>query len=210
MRPVFPQTRPVRRKRTAPFASQGARHRLNRRARREGSASREPRGERDNRAPLEIPREPKGAAPTGLRSEERATREGGALRALGGERDNTAPTGPASEERARREGGASRAPGGVWDNRASGKIEHLTAGPPTGWPPGPGQRCDVTGRACGPAAVLCSAAALLSPQAPPLGSLATGARNPGERRRTRELRCVRASARLRTPRRCSPECGRAH
>ena len=35
-------------------------------------------------------------------------------------------------------------------------------------------------------------------------------KNPGERRRTREPRCVRTSARLRTPRRCSPECARAH
>jgi pimeloyl-ACP methyl ester carboxylesterase len=36
------------------------------------------------------PREPKGAAPTGLRSDEGATREGGASRAPGGERDNRA------------------------------------------------------------------------------------------------------------------------
>jgi len=37
------------------------------------------------------PREPKGAAPPGLTSEERARREGGASRAPGGERENRAP-----------------------------------------------------------------------------------------------------------------------
>ncbi len=37
------------------------------------------------------PREPKGTAPTGLRSDEGATREGGASRAPGGEREDRAP-----------------------------------------------------------------------------------------------------------------------
>jgi ABC-2 type transport system ATP-binding protein len=39
---------------------------------------------------VQTPRESKGAAPTGLTSEERARREGGASRAPGGERENTA------------------------------------------------------------------------------------------------------------------------
>ena len=39
----------------------------------------------------EPPREPKGAAPTGLTSDEGARREGGASRAPGGERENRAP-----------------------------------------------------------------------------------------------------------------------
>jgi hypothetical protein len=55
----------------------------------------------DERGTSEAPREPKGAAPTGLRSDEGGTREGGASRAPGGER------GKQSER----------------DNRASGKIE---------------------------------------------------------------------------------------
>ena len=41
----------------------------------------------------EPPREPKGAPPPGLRSEERATREGGGSRAPGGERESRAPGG---------------------------------------------------------------------------------------------------------------------
>jgi DNA end-binding protein Ku len=51
-----------------------------------------PAKSRTRRQASALPREPKGAAPPGLTSEERARREGGASRAPGGERDNRART----------------------------------------------------------------------------------------------------------------------
>jgi branched-chain amino acid transport system ATP-binding protein len=69
-------------------------------------------------------REPKGAAPSGLTSDEGASREDGASRASGGERDKhsepkgAAPSGLTSDEGARREDGASRASGGERDKQS--------------------------------------------------------------------------------------------
>jgi branched-chain amino acid transport system ATP-binding protein len=69
-------------------------------------------------------REPKGAAPSGLTSDEGARREDGASRASGGERDKhsepkgAAPSGLTSDEGARREDGASRASGGERDKHS--------------------------------------------------------------------------------------------
>ncbi len=58
------------------------------------------------------PREPKGAAPTGLTSEERARREGGASRAPGGEREDTDLAGYTG----------NRLGVGLWANRSARSI----------------------------------------------------------------------------------------